>query len=249
MSDSRQEQWLEARIQDVIRQGEKYPAFTAFLDEREAAIAEKLVQRARCENFRLWGGYENGERVMLGVFPSYQEPDPEEFPITAITVRYRPCDELSHRDFLGAFLGAGVQRSALGDILPEKGRCVLFVREETARFLLEQVDKVGRVGVTLSPGFSEPLPEGREFAAFEGAIASPRLDCAVAAAVGLSREKAAGLVLSGMVMKNHEPVQSVSALVAEGDLLSVRGKGRYRIDRLGPKTKKGRLGIAGRKYL
>ena len=70
MSDNRQEQWLIARIQDVIRQGEKYPAFTAFLDEREAAIAEKMVRCARCENFRLWGGYENGERVMLGVFPS-----------------------------------------------------------------------------------------------------------------------------------------------------------------------------------
>jgi len=57
------------------------------------------------------------------------------------------------------------------------------------------------------------------------------------------------MIAAGLVMKNHEPLESPSASVEEGDVLSIRGKGRYLIDRLGPVTKKGRLSIAGRKCL
>ena len=65
---------------------------------------------------------------------------------------------------------------------------------------------------------------------------------------GLSREKAAGLIRSGLVMVDHEVFQEPSLTVREGVNLSVRGTGRFIIDRLGPVTKKGRLNVAGRKY-
>ena len=80
-------------------------------------------------------------------------------------------------------------------------------------------------------------------------VASARLDCIAALAAGVSREKAAGLISAGLVMLNHEVVTSVSTPVTEGAKLSVRGKGRYILDRVGPLTKKGRLSIAGRKYI
>lgn len=106
-----------------------------------------------------------------------------------VTARYRVEDRLTHRDFLGAFLGAGVQRQALGDILPEEGRCVLFLKEDTANFLLTQVEKVGRTGVRLQPGFCEPLPQAHAFVPCDGVIASPRLDCITAFLLGVSRKK------------------------------------------------------------
>lgn len=249
MSDLSRDEWLKARIEDALSQGERRPSFVGFLDEREAALAERVARSFGREGWSFWGGYEESERKIFGVFPDYMEPDPSYFPITAITAHFRPCDRLDHRDFLGALLGSGLQRSVVGDILPEEGRCVFFVREENAGFLLSQVEKIGRVGVKLSEGYQEPLPGGRGFLEFQGVIASPRLDCVVAAAVGQSREKASRLIEAGMVMKNHEPVLSLSEAVQEGDKLSVRGKGRYIIDRLGPVTKKGRMGIAGRKYL
>lgn len=248
MSDQKQDEWLAARIKEAVRRCGHRPCFVGFLDEREAALARRIAESSGTGNWCFWGGFDDSERVMFGAFPDFMEPDFSAFPLEAITVRFRSCDELTHRDFLGAFLGAGVQRGAIGDILIEQGRCVLFVREETARFLLEQIQKVGRVGVKLDSGFEEPLPVGKGFAPFQGVIASKRLDCVVAAATGQSREKAAAMITAGLVMLNHQPVESISAQVEEGCKLSVRGKGRYIIDRLGPVTKKGRLGIAGRKY-
>ncbi len=248
MSDLSRDEWLKARIEDALSQGKRRPSFVGFLDEREAAVAERTARSLKGEGWSLWGGYEESERKIFGVFPDYMEPDPFRFPITAITIRFRSCDHLDHRDFLGALLGAGLQRSVIGDILPEEGRCICFVRTENTGFLLSQIDRIGRVGVKLSEGYQEPLPAGRGFSEFQEVVASARLDCVVAAAIGQSREKASRMIEAGLVMKNHEQVLSLSEPVQEGDKLSVRGKGRYIIDRLGPVTKKGRMGIAGRKY-
>lgn len=241
---------LEAKLEDACRFASNgRPHFIGFLDERQAALAERQMRRFGFTNYMLWGGTDEAERVLFGAFPDYMEPAAELFPMETLTFSYRSCDALTHRDFLGALLSKGIVRETVGDILVETGRSVLFVREEIAPFLTQQVDKIGRVGVRISPGASLPYPEPHTFSPFSGVVASARLDCIAALALGLSREKAADLVRAGLVMLNHEVQSSASAQVAEGDKLSVRGKGRYVLDRLGPMTKKGRLSVAGRKYI
>lgn len=242
---------LEARIADAARlafAGRK-PRFVGFLDEREARIAAKIVERESFQNTMFWGGHQGAERVFFGAFPDFMEPDGGAFPVRALTVVYRPQDRLTHRDFLGALIHAGVDRAAVGDILVEDGRCVLFCREEISGFLCAQLEKVGGAGVRFSQGAREPLPPAHRFLEFSSVIASARLDCAVAAAAGISREKAAALIRSKQVALNHEDVFDPDAAVGGGDILSIRGKGRFAVDRVGPQTKKGRICFAGRKYI
>ena len=62
-------------------------------------------------------------------------------------------------------------------------------------------------------------------------------------------EKAAQMVSGGHVSINHREVTSVSAKVEEGDIISIRRCGRFVVDSLGPRTKKGRLSIKCRKYI
>lgn len=242
---------LQARITDAARLARNRGTahFVGFLDEREAHEALRIIEQNGIENAMLWGGHPEAERVLFGAFPDFAEPEAGTFPLEALTVQYRMQDKLTHRDFLGAFLHAGFERSVLGDILVEDGRCVLFCRQEVSGFLRTQVEKIGGVGVRISAGAQDPLPAAHRFADFSNVVASARLDCTVAAAVGTSREKAAEMVHSQLVELNHEPELSVSRPIREGDVLSVRGQGRFVIDRLGPVTKKGRLCIAGRKYI
>jgi RNA-binding protein YlmH len=240
---------LEARIREAARLAAGGRArFVGFLDAHGARLAAETARRGRFSSCLLWGGYADAERVMFGAFPAFLRPAGEKFPVAALTAVYRPQERLTHRDFLGALLAAGIERAALGDILAGTGRCVFFCRREIAGFLCSEVTKIGGAGVRISAGAEPPYPE-RRFAPFSGVIASARLDCAVAAAVGTSREKAAKMIRARLVELNHEPAQAPDAGVAEGDVLSVRGQGRFAIDRLGPRTKKGRLGVAGRKYM
>ena len=251
MEKNRDDAVLEARLRDAERlaQSGGRPRFVGFLDERQAEYAKKIMSNLCCENYMLWGGYGGAERVVFGVFPDFAAPEEEAFPVAALTASFRRCDTLTHRDFLGALLANGIERETLGDILVEEGRCAIFARSEIADFILTQTEKVGRVGVSIKAGMQEPLPEGRRFEEFSTVVASARLDCIVAAAVGESREKSCELIRAGLVMLDHEVTTSVSAPVSQGSKLSIRGKGRFVLDRLGPVTKKGRLSIAGRKYI
>ncbi|MBP3705088.1 MAG: hypothetical protein J6I98_06100 [Clostridia bacterium] len=247
---STQDQALfEARISDCVRLGEKRPAFLGFLELSERAEAERYLQHIHAQNYMFFGGWNDAERVIFGVFPDYLEPDGSYFPLTALTARFRKQDTLTHRDFLGSFMAQGVVRASLGDILIEEGRAVLFVKTELAPHFLSQIEKIGRVGVHITEGFSEPLPAAHSFQPIGGVIASERLDCLVALLAASGREKAAQMISGGYVSVNHRETLSVSAKVEEGDVISIRRYGRFIVDSLGPRTKKGRLSIKCRKYI
>jgi len=239
---------LLRKLEDGIRQARGRPAFLGFLDESQRAELTEALTHRRGANYAFWGGFDQAERVMLGLFPDYMEPSPAAFPIEALTFTYRREDRPGHRDFLGAMMGLGVERDVIGDILIGEGRCVAFVRGEMARYFADGLRKIGRVGVKASLGAAEPLPGGHTFIEIKGAAASARLDCLAALAARTSREKAAAMVRMGLVQLNHREMLDPSARVAEGDVLSIRGRGKFIIDRLGPLTQKGRLSVQCRKY-
>ncbi len=239
---------MSAKLRDGVLISQKRPYFLGFLNEEEVAFCEDSLQRQRDARFLLWGGYPEAERRIAGLFPEYMEPDGSLFPISALTFTFREEDALSHRDFLGSFMALGVERDVIGDILVDKGVCVAFVRREMESYFLQNIKKVGRTGVRGVSGFSEPLPLKREFQELSGVVASPRLDCLTAFLCRTSREKAAGMITAGLVLRNHRETLSVSERVEEGDLLSIRKQGKFIIDRLGPETAKGRLSVLCRKY-
>ena len=242
---------LTAMAQDAVRQSEKYhsPCFVGFLDEREQRLLRNLMEKTRNENYMFWGGYEAAERVVFGAFPACADPEPGEFPFSAVTVSYREQDDLCHRDFLGALMALGIERSTVGDILTEPGRCVLFLRKEVLPYVLQQIRKIGAVGVTVTPGAEQPYPEGRRFRTISTVVSALRADCVVTACTGLSREKAKSRISAGLVAVNYEICDSPSMLLRQGDVLSVRGVGKFRLEETGRLTRKGRIGIEIKKYL
>ena len=171
---------LEAKLRDHIRLSQRRPSFLGFLDESQCAACEDLLRRERGVQWLLWGGWPEGERKLLGLFPDYLEPEESLFPITPVTFTYRAGDKLTHRDFLGSFMALGVERDVIGDILVGEGRCVAFFRQEMAPYFLDNIRKIGRVGVKAEEGAKEPLPVRREFKELSGVVASQRLDCLVA---------------------------------------------------------------------
>ena len=151
-----QKAWEDAHVFEAKLNRSK-PKFFGFLSCEEAALAQKLLEN-RNANFCLFGGYEGAQRVMLGCLPDWCNETP--FPISSVTFTYRGADELRHRDFLGALMALGITRESVGDILVEKGRTVVFFKDEVLPFVLSNVTKIGRVGVNTAIGFDEPLPLG-----------------------------------------------------------------------------------------
>ena len=72
-------------------------------------------------------------------------------------------------------------------------------------------------------------------------LASPRLDAFVSAGYDLSRSEAQRLINAGLVKLNHVPETRTDTGVDAGDLISVRGYGRMKIEELLGQTRRGRL--------
>ena len=186
---------------------------------------------------------------MLAVYPYYCEDYiTDDFPITCLTFTFRKEDRLTHRDFLGSFMAMRLKRETIGDIITADGIAQAFVTEVAAKLILSSVSKIGRVGVKVSDSEPFSIEVRQEFQEISGTVASLRLDCIVSAAAKISREKAAVLIRSDRVSLNHFPAASVSREVSEGDIISVRGCGRFILDKINGTTKKGRIHISLRKY-
>lgn len=216
--------------------------FSSFLNEQQQALAEPIVRKSGVQ-YRFYGGFSGAQRLMLGVFPEYLEPSDEYFPIRAYTLRYPKNYRLSHRDFLGTLMAQQIKRETIGDIVITPGKAVLFAEERVHKVVATQIDKVGGVGVTVEQGLDGSVTAVQKFKAMKGTLASLRLDASVSLVTGLSREKSAKLIAGGMVMLNYLEKCHGTALLKEGDILTVRGYGKFRLTAVGPETRKGRISV------
>lgn len=238
---------LPARIKDLICLCEKTSnlKFLGFLTPDEAAVAVKQFKQK--DDYRLFGGYVGAERTVLAILPEWC--DTPVYPITAFTFTYRKCDQLTHRDFLGALMALGITRETVGDILVEEGRAVVFVLSEMSEFISSQIEKVGRVGVKISKGFREPLPSLGKKQTFSTTVASTRIDCIVAALCGFSRKEACEKIYDGLVSVNSLCCQKTTQTVNSGSTVTVRQKGRFDIVDCNEYSKKGRIILRYNRYI
>ncbi|MBQ5333276.1 MAG: RNA-binding protein [Oscillospiraceae bacterium] len=242
---------LISRIGDMLDICEKSfsPKFSAFLSEGEALYAERFLAFMGHSHYRLYGGYEGAARCILCVYPEYCEPDIEDFPLKIVRFDGRDAGSLTHRDYLGSLMALGINRNQTGDIICDEGGAYAVLCPAAADMAVSGISKIGRVGV--KPCFYEGGSISREdrFSEISASVASLRLDCVVAAAARVSRERAAALIHSGLVSVNHGVTESVSENVAEGSVLSVRGAGRFIVSQVGGHTKKDRIHITIKKYI
>lgn len=239
---------LTARVGDIADICEKTqrPKFLGFLSPEQAVLASQIISK-RNVKYSFFGGYEDAQRVVLGCFPDWAEDF--DFPLTSVTFNYRKSDVLKHKDFLGSLMSLGIKRETVGDILVEEGRAVVFLLEEISDYILKQVEKIGRTGVTLSVGYEEPLPQKGELMEFTETVASLRLDCIVSAVAGLSRTAADQKIKDGVVSVNSVTTQKSTKIICDGDILTVRGSGKFIITSTADRSRKDRVILKYKKYV
>lgn len=246
-----EEKILSAHISDLAeRCRDKYTAcFTAFLDERQAHIAEETLRGEMFEHYCFYGGYKDASRKMLGVFPEFDDCDISQFPLKALVFRYRESDKLTHRDFLGAIMACRINRNMVGDIIVNDGYTVVFVSGNVSEMLLSELKKIGSVGVKISEDEDPEINSVQSFEEINGTVPSLRADCIVSLALKISREQASRLIKAGEFTLNFENILSVSKELETEDIFSVKGYGKFVLFSINGRTKKDRLHICVKKFL
>ena len=250
--DSKNDVLFLQRLDELAqRAAERYcPEFTHFLDGRNLRVAlEHLKRYSESVIVLTFGGFDGAERCVVGVFPKdvYLGADESEmfsmFDVKAIKISGSGFATFSHRDCMGSVLALGIKRETMGDIyVPSDGKSAyICLTDVAAEYLKENLEFISRdkVKVEIVDADKLPVPE-RKFAVISGTVASERLDCIVALATNLSREKTKQLINAGLVNVNHFEETRCDFELCEGDILSVRGFGRFVLVELGGLTLKGR---------
>ncbi|MCI8610688.1 MAG: hypothetical protein HFE66_02055 [Clostridiales bacterium] len=157
---------------------------------------------------------------------------------------------LSHRDWLGSLMSLGIKREILGDIVIwDDFHAVVFCQTRGASYLISELKKAGRDAVHAVPC---RLPAGfvprQQYTSIHGTVASPRADGVIRILCNVSREDAANLIQRGMVEINYDLIEETDRRMEPGDIISVRGYGKFRIDEIGRPTTRGRLHLTAQKY-
>lgn len=230
-----------AHIFDMALKSDKYSSgiYGDFLSEN--SIGELMLRKQFLPlEPVLFGGFEDAERKMVAFIPEYEEPS---FPISAIKLTSPRISSLSHRDFLGSVLGLGIKREKCGDIITGGDGVYIILSEDIASYAENSLTKVGREGVKaqLVPLSEIEVPE-KAFKEITGTVSSLRLDSVVALFSGKGRGKASELVSGGLVFVNGICSDKNDMKLSDGDIISLRGKGKATLS-VGGTSKKDRIFI------
>lgn len=247
---NREEEILSSRIEDLFLLCDRnnIPKFTGFLDLHQQKISQYTASGFDASAFELFGGIENAERKMFGVFPDYIYDRYAKFPIGYLEITHsRP---LTHRDFLGSLMSLGIKREVVGDIIVGENKSYIVIQKAICSYVIENVSKIGNVGVSIKECSAEDIVcVQNRFEQDTVIVSSMRLDCVIAALSNKSRSDATKFITSERVSVNHEIIVSVSKNLNQGDVISIRSVGKFVIGDCVAKTKKGRLVLSYKKYI
>ena len=216
------------------------PNYLGFLNEREQYLISSHFKYLD-DKLTFYGGYDDAARKVMRVC-DYEITD-DDYNIKKICYKFRKEDALSHRDFLGALMGLGLERDCIGDIITDERYAAVFVKNEVYEYIKSQLMKVGRVGVKLISDDDCCVSYKQKTERLNVIVSSMRLDSVVAAITRLSRGKAVSLINSSKVFVNYSETENVSYNLKPEDILTIRGKGKFVIKDQSSTTKKGRLKI------
>jgi RNA-binding protein YlmH len=221
-----------------------------FLDPHGFSMAETVAAHYSEVRLEAFGGYEGAERTKAAfVQPDFSGQISYNIAVLAVAWDKR-FTQLSHRDVLGAVLGAGLDRGVIGDIVMNSDGCFILIDKAITDFLLSALTQIGTTSVAVSEVALDQIPPKEEkLKEIRTTAASLRLDVIAAAGFGTSRTRMADDIVANKVKLNWQEARKTDQAVKAGDIISMRGRGRLEVSEILGTTKKGRLSLLLKRYV
>ncbi len=214
-------------------------------------VIRKYLGEYAGQRFTFIGGYEEAERRCVCFTPPIED-DTMMTPlaILEVTVKTGIGKPLTHRDFLGALMGLGIERSKIGDIIVKSFGAYIVLQQDLAEYVtyhLLEISRYGKVTIqTIEQG--QMVAEPQQFKEITGTVSSLRVDAVFALAFGLSRSQLVKLIEQDKARCNGMHVRA-SDILKEGDIGTLRGFGKMRFEQVNGMTKKDRMHIKIQRYI
>lgn len=230
---------------------------TDFLNLYEQDLVDKFLKKIKFKNYYFFGGAPEAERKILIIYPEKLTQEmcrKNHFKILSVIKVELPTEktgEYDHRIYLGGIVKLGIEREKIGDISVKLKSADIIIKNEVKEFLMQNLSSLTRFNSCEIKCESIENLENIEIQKIEitEIIASLRLDNIVAALARTSRNKAVEILDQERVFLNFKNETKSSKQVSVGDIITIRGKGRFEFKEISGNTKKGRYVIKVDKFI
>lgn len=251
----KEEELFIKRCIDLANKADKAgrPVSGDFLNLNEQGIIDTIRNQLSFVDLYLFGGYDMAERKVICFCPKGMNMNEQWFNLDCVSVRalnQKFADKLTHRDFLGALINTGIERSKIGDIVVSKDEAFFYCIANLTDYLCQEVTRIKHTSVILQKDYSTDVDKlvSANFKIISGSVSSLRADSLTALAVRGSRSTAEDIISSKRLYVNSRLVTKKDAIIKIGDVLSIRGFGKYIIDDIGSPNSKNRVKVNIKAY-
>lgn len=226
------------------------PQTTDFYDPYERKVAQSVLGGMPEVGVIYQGGYKRAERARLIIYPQFYLMETISSSLAVLEAKGNfNFQKVGHGDYLGSILGTGLKRTKIGDLIILDDGCQAIVAAEVADYVLSNWTHVHKVPISLREIDEEQLAiEPERIKEIRATVASLRLDAVAAEGYSTSRSKMTREIRAEKVKLNWKPVNNPALSIAQGDVLSIRGRGRVLVHEVGGTTRKGRTNIVLHRY-
>ena len=210
---------------------------TQFLDGRELKIVTGKLKKSE---YNVYYPYKDSEKVML-----YTGKVPKVKLFKIYTV-----ENIRHQDILGSLFALNIDSSYFGDIVLYNDYYYVFVSEDLALYIKDNLKMVGNKKVSLEEVDLSVLDSyERNYEEKEIIVSSLRIDNIISGIINTSRKVALDKIKNKEVIVNYGVMNKNSYILKESDIFSIRRYGKYKFVGIVKSTKKNNFIVRYLKYI
>ena len=210
---------------------------TQFLDGRELKIVTGKLKK---NEYNVYYPYKDSEKVML-----YTGKVPKVKLFKIYTV-----ENIRHQDILGSLFALNIDSSYFGDIVLYNDYYYVFVSEDLALYIKDNLKMVSNKKVSLEEVDLSVLDNyERNYEEKEIIVSSLRIDNIISGIINTSRKVAFDKIKNKEVIVNYDVMNRNSYILKENDIFSIRRYGKYKFVGIVKSTKKNNFIIRYLKYI
>ena len=226
--------------------------YTDFLSISEIDMFYQVASEIDFVRYEISGGGGDNERQMIRFGDSELVGYEERFPIDIIKAEpliAKFADDLTHRDFLGALMNLGIERDTIGDIFVNDKTGFIFCNSKLSEYIIEKLTKIKHTQIKCKIIVELPEIAKPKFEEVNLSVSSMRADIIIAKTYNLSRNQSLELFREKKVFVNSKNIENTSMILKEGDIVSLRGYGKFIYHGIHKVNKKGKFNIKVEKYV
>lgn len=209
--------------------------YTNFLDQRRLKLVEDTLKYLKIDyNIYINNDYLEKAIIYFGEYEDF------------ITI-YQIDGKFEHKDILGTLFSLGLDYDLIGDIVVEENYAY-FTSLTRLNDLIDNNFNMIKNKYIKPKKVNEMIITKDKFNNFNIIISSMRLDCIVSKLANLGRNDAVKYINDGFVLLNYKECKNIKKQVFEGDIISIRKIGKFKIRNEEKKTKKDNILLNISKY-